>query len=47
MSDTDKQVQLSAEDQEILANMDMLENMEVLKNLDELETLDETSEEIK
>ncbi len=46
MSD-DKQIQLSAEDQEIISNMDMIENMEMLENLDELETLNENSEEKK
>lgn len=46
MSD-DKQIQLSAEDQDIISNMDMIENMEMLENLDELETLNENSVEKK
>jgi|JI10StandDraft_1071094.scaffolds.fasta_scaffold116622_3 hypothetical protein len=47
MSDDNKQMDLSAEDKEILANMDLIENMELLENLDEVESLQEAHEEIK
>lgn len=35
---------LTAEDQELLANMELIEQMEVLQNLDELQNMDESEE---
>ncbi len=46
MSDqkNDEMAELSAEDQEIINQLDLIENMDVLENLDELETMNESED---